>query len=192
MNPKFIVFEGLDGSGTSTQIERLKEQLDNVCCTFEPSEGVFGKSARAVLQGKNKVSAEALQLLFCADRADHLEKEIQPALDSGQHVICDRYISSTLAFGGLSLPIDWLEKLNERFLQPDLILFFDVGAEECLKRIEARGNEKEHFEKRELLEKVYENYVSVLRDDPTCVFIDATKTLDEVFSQVEDILGDWL
>ncbi len=108
---KFIVFEGLDGSGQSTQAQLLKNYLEkekniSPVLTKEPTrETPIGVLIRQVIQKEISVSPTALQLLFCADRSEHLEKVIKPALENGQWVISDRYFYSTMAFG--SLPSAW-------------------------------------------------------------------------------------
>lgn len=191
---KFIVFEGLDGSGTTTQIEFLKryyhEQGVDVLFTHEPTDKEIGRLIRSALQKEWRPNMEALQLLFCADRSQHLSSEIQPALDKGRHVICDRYTYSTLAFGGLSVDVEWLKSISSAFLEPDLTLFFNVPADICLQRIHSRGEEKELFEKEEYLTQVYKNYVEMLKDKPNTAFIDAKQTPEQVNEQIMPLLKE--
>lgn len=186
---QFIVFEGLDGSGTSTQIQALREYFVErnieVCLTHEPTdEGHIGTILRQALKKEWSPTPEALQLLFSADRAVHLDQVIEPALEAGHQVICDRYILSTLAFGSLNLPLPWLESLGSEFRTPDLTIFFDVPVDMCLERINKRGEAEEMFEKKELLRKVDANYRKLIEGDETVVTIDGTGTPEEVFDLI--------
>ncbi|QQR83173.1 dTMP kinase [Candidatus Peregrinibacteria bacterium] len=137
----FIVLEGLDGAGTTTQAERLAGMLTKkgrtVVRTQEPTgEGDIGQLLRRILKKEVKVSAEALQLLFCADRAEHLKNTVVPALERGAVVISDRYYFSTVAYGSLTIPdYEWLYQLNRLFLKPDLTFLLSVSPETCLERI---------------------------------------------------------
>lgn len=188
----FIVFEGLDGSGRSTQLTLLKEycvqhQLDPLF-TYEPTDSEIGALVRRALQKKWETGFDALQLLFSADRAHHLKMEIEPALLSGKNVFCDRYVGSTLAFGGVHVNLGWLQEINKRFRQPDLTLFFDVSAKVCLERIVKRGGAPELFETSEYLQQVHENYKTLLEDQINTVFIDGTQTPEQVFALILKLL----
>ena len=128
---KFIVFEGLDGSGQSTQAQLLKDFLmkrgHKVHLTKEPTSNLIGGLIRGQLTNEWKTSPECLQLLFAADRAHHLEKEIIPLLKKEVIVISDRYFFSTVAFGATEIKDkDWLLKINQKFLLPDIIFFFQL------------------------------------------------------------------
>jgi len=148
---RFIVFEGLDGSGQSTQVELLRKFLRNkeykVLKTKEPTKNsAAGRKIAKVLHKKEKVSPFELQKLFAEDRKRHLKNIIIPALKKGKIVISDRYYFSTLSYGtadGISLPR--LIKLNEDFIIPDMVFFLDAKPEICLQRIEKRGDEKNSF-----------------------------------------------
>src|SRR4030042_2031697 len=126
----FIVIEGLDGSGKTTQIHLLAQKLSKnypVNLTAEPSRGKIGTFIRqCCLYEDRRLPTEAEALLFAADRIEHLQNEIKPALDEGKIVVCDRYTYSSLAYqerAGLSL--DWIQTLNKYALKPDLALFID-------------------------------------------------------------------
>lgn len=160
---KFIVFEGCDGSGQTTQAGLLAEYLWDsgrpVVLTKEPTpDSEAGKTIRRVLQKAVKMEPVALQLLFCEDRRRHLEDLIVPALKSGKTVVCDRYFFSTVAFGGIDLDMDWLINLNDDFLLPDIVFILDVPAETCTQRMLRRGKELELFETTERLCAVRRNY----------------------------------
>ena len=157
---KFIVIEGLDGSGKSSQVDLLSEFLQEkgreVILKNEPTtESEAGIKIRKILKGEIKAEPMERQNLFVQDRKEHLERKIIPALENGVWVVCSRYIFSTLAFGSADgLDFDELRKMNQDFLLPDITIFLNVSPEECIKRIEARGEQKELFEKLDQLKKV--------------------------------------
>jgi len=162
---KFIVFEGLDGSGHTTQAEMAVSFIINglgrqAVYTKEPTDD-FGKQIREILRNdnKNKFTPLEKQQLFIADRIIHIRKEIIPQLEDGVNVICDRYIFSTLAYGWADGAEErTLFELNSSFLKPDATIFLDVSASICMERIKKRGEKKEHFEKLKMLEKVRSGY----------------------------------
>ena len=185
----FIAFEGLDGAGSSTQSRLLAERLEKngraVLLTKEPtSDTPIGKLIREILQHKWSTSPEGLQLLFSADRAEHLQNTIEPALKNGQVVITDRYLFSTLAYGGMSVETEWLKELNKFFPLPDITFLFRLAPEECIKRIAGRGSEFELFEKQEKLEKIAKNYEKILWDYKGIQLIDASKTIEEIEEEI--------
>lgn len=159
---KFIVLEGLDGAGKSTQAAIIVRDLisngKKAHLTQEPSQSLAGGIVRRRLLGEWSSSPECLQLLFAADRADHLEKEIIPMLKTGVNVVCDRYFLSSAAYGAVDTELDWLLQVNRRFLIPDLTIYLDVAPQVCVDRIVANGKSVELFEKVEILEKVGQNY----------------------------------
>ena len=136
---KFIVIEGLDGSGATTQVELLvnylKEKGLEVYSTKEPTDNVIGGLIRGALTGVYKLPDTSLQLLFSADRGHHLSRFIEPALNRGFWVVCDRYMWSTVSFGSITLDKNWLLDLQKFFRIPDLSIFLDVDPKECIKRI---------------------------------------------------------
>lgn len=157
----FVVFEGLDGSGGTTQLGRLADALAAraipCLCTREPSDGPVGRLIRAELAG-GVVSDRVFPALFAADRRDHLERVVLPARAAGRWVLSDRYLLSSLAYQASALGFEKVWSLNEDFPAPDLtvLLELDVGA--CLARIEARGAVRDRFETRERLEAVAAAY----------------------------------
>lgn len=188
----FIAFEGLDGSGSTTQAKLLAERLEkagkSVFLTKEPTTDTpLGKLIREALQHKWKVSPEGFQLLFSADRAEHLKNEIEPALEEGGIVISDRYFLSTLAYGGLNVDIKWLKELNKNFIQPDLTFLLKLSPEECLKRITNRGTEVEFFEKKEKLEKIWTNYEKVAQEYENIYVVEADRSIEVIEQQIEKI-----
>ncbi len=159
---KFVVIEGLDGSGKSTQLKLLSGELTklNQPCliTREPTGARVGKLIRRVLGGELELPLDALQLLFVADRRDHLAKTIEPALAAGKIVVCDRYFWSTIAYGTLEFDKEWLLSLHRYCRRPDLTIFINVSPVECLRRIQSRGEVKSIFEKRQELGKIQRSY----------------------------------
>ncbi len=192
----FIVFEGIDGAGSTTQSKLLYEFLVskgfNVLLTKEPTNSEIGKLIRKALKKEIELSNLTLQLLFIADRANHLEKEILPALKSGKIVVCDRYFLSTIAYGMLDLDRDWLINLNSKFLFPHIIFLLDVDPKIAIKRISSSKSEKELFEKEEILKKVRENYLQLAKEFKNVYIIDASKSIEEVFESVKEIVSKFL
>lgn len=191
----FIAFEGLDGSGSSTQSRLLAERLEKngkpSLLTKEPtSDSPIGKLIREVLQHKWSASPEGLQLLFSADRAEHLKNEIEPALEGGQIVVTDRYLFSTLAYGGMNVDMEWLKSLNKSFRLPDITFLFKLSPDECIKRIAGRGSSFELFEKTEKLAKIWENYEKIAEEFPNVHVIDATKTIERISEEIWRVVGD--
>ncbi len=166
MTGLFIAVEGLDGSGTTTQVERLAAALPGAHRTAEPSDGPVGRLIRAALGGELPLGDGVLPYLFAADRRDHLEREIEPALAAGRPVITDRYYASSLAYQSLSAPLDFVLSLNARFRAPDLTIFVDLPPEQCLERIERRsrisGQPIERFETLEQLSQIAAAYGAAL------------------------------
>lgn len=171
---RFIVFEGLDGAGTSTQVSHARKWLTEsgvaVEVTREPSSGPIGALIRTVIEGRTTLDARSLALAFAADRCDHTYNEhngIRITLDSGRWVICDRYVLSSFAYQTNALvPIDWLRSINQYALQPDLTVFVDTEPEVCVQRIDRRSAHSELFHHAVELARVRRNYYEVLRDGP--------------------------
>lgn len=191
---KFIVIEGLDGSGQSTQAELLRDFLIKegyeVILTKEPTrDSEAGKKIKEILDGKIKIEPQKLQELFVQDRNEHLEKLVIPALKEEKMVISDRYFFSTFAYGVADgLDLDWLIKINNDFLLPDLIFILKVSPEVCIQRIEKRGEGIKLFEKKEKLEKVWKTYEILPSRFKNVYMINGEKTVKEVFSQIKDII----
>ncbi len=189
----FIVFEGLDGSGSTTQSRLLAQKFEKkgvpVFLSKEPTDtSPIGKMIREVLQHKWTISPEGLQLLFTADRAEHIKNAIVPALKNNQIVISDRYAMSSIAYGGIDLDIKWLKELNRNFIQPDITFLFKLKPEKCIKRIIGRGSEFELFEKTEKLEKIWENYEKISVDLKNIHIINAEKSIEEISEEIWRII----
>jgi len=192
----FIVFEGLDGSGQSTQAALLKDyflkQNWPVLLTKEPTKSTkAGKIIREILDEKIKIAPLKLQELFCEDRKEHLKTEIIPALREGTTVISDRYAFSTMAFGGLEVGTHHLIKLNENFICPNVVFYLRVKPEECIRRIEVRGKKVQFFEKLEILQRVAANYEKVAeRFGENFVVLDGQQSIEKIHRQVIRVLND--
>ncbi|MBJ6762856.1 dTMP kinase [Myxococcaceae bacterium JPH2] len=170
----FIVLEGLDGAGTTTQTERLASALradgHAVVTTREPSDGPLGTLIRQALTGRlglphgaGPLAPETLALLFAADRTDHLKARVLPALDEGKVVLCDRYVLSSLAYQGASLPMAWVETINAFAVPPDLTLFVGVAPEVAARRRASRGGPAELFEADEAQRRIARQYLAAIR-----------------------------
>ncbi len=161
----FIVLEGPDGSGQSTQTELLarwfKKNNRRVFVTKEPTNSLIGGIIRSILKKEWQVDMKTLQLLFAADRAYHLRAEIEPFLKKGIDVISDRYILSTLAFGSLEEELKWLKEINSKFLEPDLTFILNVPGKVCAERIARSRFSFEIFETADKLEKIRNNYIGL-------------------------------
>jgi len=191
---KFIVFEGLDGSGQSTQTRLLKDFLTKkgyqVVSTKEPTfSSKAGKKIRAILKRAVDVRAQQLQKLFAQDRKEHLEKLIIPALKEGKIVISDRYFFSSFAYGRASgLNLKWLIKINDEFLLPDITFLLKVSPKICLERIKKRKRKKTLFEEKEILEEVWKNYQKLTKKFGSIYVINGEKARDKVFKEIKKII----
>jgi dTMP kinase len=193
----FIVIDGPDGSGISTQVELLgkwlKELGKKVITTKEPTSGIIGGIIRAVLKHEWETDQMTLQLLFSADRAHHLKKEIIPALKKGYIVISDRYILSTYCFGTIDgINLDWLRSVNSQFVKPNLTIILDVPPEVSLVRIKRSRAIIELFEDVKKLRRIRENFKRLSKEFPNTFVIDATKSIEEVHEEIKGIVRKFL
>lgn len=187
---KFITFEGLDGSGQSTQVELLEKFLNekglSAVKTKEPTlNSKVGKELREILDRQKEASFQKLQELFAEDRKEHLENFIIPNLKKGINVICDRYFFTAFAFGSINLDLNWLIEINDDFLMPDVAFFLDVRPETCLRRIEEKNKKKTLFENREKLEKAYQNFKEIVKKFSSLKSINGEKPIKEVFEEIK-------
>lgn len=189
----FIALEGLDGSGKTTQMNRLTKNLRNkgyiVVNEKEQTNNIIGGLIKGQLTGVWSTRQECLQLLFAADRAHHLEKNILPALDKGKVVTTDRYYYSSMAFGGLDLPIKWVKQVNRLFPKPDLAFFLDVPPKEALRRLNKRSN-SELFEKKQKMAKIRENYLDLTEEMGEFKRIDGERRIKEISKEIMGIVED--
>lgn len=192
----FITFEGADGCGKTTQIKLLDEYLRAEGCTTlltrEPgSKGLGVKLREILLNYDGEVSSKCESFLFLADRAQHVECIIKPALEDGIVVLCDRHIDSTVAYQGYGRGLDldeihYLNNIATGGLKPDLTFVFDVDVETSQSRV---GFEKDRMEVagREFFERVRKGFLEIAKSEPQRVkVIDATQTIEEINKKVID------
>jgi dTMP kinase len=193
---RFVVMEGLDGAGTTTQSAKLQEHFTKLrkdsFLTREPTDGPIGKLVRQVLTGRllrHRLAEREMALLFAADRLEH-SRLVESKLLTGSHVVCDRYIFSSLAYQTLdpSISPEWVTEINAGFSRPHLTLFLSVPVNECLRRISERNESPTVYEKKDFLETIDQNYKRLspyYRDHvgPLEV-IDGTLPPDEVHAEI--------
>ena len=195
MAAKFIVFEGIDGAGKTTQAkllaEKIKEMGKTAELTAEPTTLESGKALRRVLSGEEKKSNCEIATMFTLDRIAHNvhpETGINALIEKGVDVISDRYYYSSLAYQGSATSYPWVKSLNldcPEIRRPDLCIFLDLKPEESLERI-SKGREKlEIFENLETLTRVRESFFGVFADlDDNVAIIDAYRTPEEIAADI--------
>ncbi len=195
--PRFLVIEGIDGAGTTTQarqiVRRFIESGRRAICTAEPTDGPIGALIRDILgskvelpnhtEGDENGNLDAMTLLFSADRLDHLQRTVLPALAEGVTVVSDRYFYSTIAYQGVRGDLDWIRTVNDRALRPDLVFYLKVDPETALRRIEGRP-EKEIYEKLEFQRKVVANYERIFADDPSVIVLNGELDMDRLSEEI--------
>ncbi len=200
MKGRFIVFEGIDGAGKSTQIEKLRQKLVSegrkVFITAEPTQSVTGGILRDALSGNYKRSATELAAMFLSDRVFHNVNEsvgINQALSKGFDVISDRYYYSSFAYQGLDSDIDWVIDMNLNcpdIRKPDLCIFLDLDAEKSKARIDTNRATVEIFEKEEILNKIRSKFFDVFKrlPDENIAIVDASGSVDEVAEKIAAVV----
>ncbi len=203
---RFIVLEGLDGAGTTTQADRLAAALradgHKVRVTRQPSDGPVGSLLRLALTGRvglpngaGPLSEDALALLFAADRLDHVNAVVDPAVARGEIVLCDRYVLSSLAYQGSALPMAWVETVNARARRPDLTLFLEVPVKVAADRRKARGADAELFEADARQAKIARQYTAAIRrrsGKERIVRLDGSKPVEAVTQAALEVLRQTL
>jgi dTMP kinase len=160
-NGVFICIEGLDASGKTTQSKLLVRNLQrkgfDAVYTTEPSHGRIGRLIRKhVLGGKNRMSAVLEALLFAADRVDHSEREVMPALQADKVVVTDRYLYSSLAYqGATGLDLKWIEEVNRWTIKPDMTIYIDISPEIVLKRLKREKSIMETLQNQRRVREIY-------------------------------------
>ncbi|HEX8230209.1 MAG TPA: dTMP kinase [Chloroflexia bacterium] len=194
----FIVLEGPDGAGISTQTALLQSGLASrgyrAFATKEPSTGPIGAVVRQALSHRlvyppsEPITDEVMALLYAADRLDHIRADILPRIEKGVHVVCDRYRLSSYAYQGLTAGQEWVRELNSRSIAPDLTFFIDVPPEVSQSRIHTRGGHIELYETDERLRPIYGNYLRLIDEAKQAgeqiVVIDGTPTPDVVAAAI--------
>jgi len=197
--PNFAVFEGGDGSGTTTQMSILSERLKksgNPCffSTFEPTNGQIGKVIRAALTKNALLAPQTLAMLFAADRNEHIygPDGILEHANLGELVISDRYVLSSLVYQGIECGDELPASLNSRFPAPQTLIFLDLEPETAIERMKNRAS-LEIYEYREFQVKVREKYKSLLgiysQAGVRVETVDASQTAQEVADKVWSIIS---
>jgi dTMP kinase len=205
---KFISFEGIDGSGKSTQLRMLSGDLRlkgaDILATHEPGGTPLGRRLReAFLETEETVGAMAELLLFAADRAQHVELLIEPALEQGRVVISDRYADATFAYQGAGRGFDestvnHIIELATGGLKPDLTLFFDIAVDRAILRMHAnegagRVQNRMDRETTEFYERVRASYLGIAEREPLRFrVIDANGPIDEIHKVVVGTVTEFL
>ena len=182
----FITFEGIDGSGKSTLIpfiaDWLRQQGREVVCTREPGGTPMGSTLRHLLEFED-VSDKTRFLLYLADRAEHVDKVIKPALAAKKDVLCDRFCDSTFAYQPEAFPIVPASMFASGGLMPSLTILLDVPAETAAKRIYKREECPPSEAELEYLKEVRWRYQEAARLDPRIIVIDAERDVDSVYNE---------
>lgn len=198
---RFIVFEGIDGAGKSTQIDLLKQKLQadgrRVYCTAEPTESVSGGLLRDALGGVSKRTTCELAAMFVLDRIFHNVNPvhgIEKMLAEGIDVICDRYYYSSLAYQGSDTDFTWVRDMNlncPEIRKPDVCIFLDLTPEQSMARIEGGRVTKEIYETDEKLTRVRNQFYRVfeeLKERDRIEIVDASRSIEEIHGEIVGLL----
>jgi dTMP kinase len=197
MKSLYIVFEGIDGSGKSTQINLLKQRLENrgleVLVESEPTNNPVGEMIQDVMTGKITLSSESIAALFLADRLEHILNPINglnQKLKNGYNIIASRYYFSSYAFQSDAVPLKWLIESNElckSLLKADLTFYLNIDPDQSYERVIKRGKQLELFETREKLIKTHNQYLKALDlygHDENIIIINAGNSIQKIRSDI--------
>jgi dTMP kinase len=196
---RFVVFEGIDGSGKTTQSQLLYKRLAStntpVFATCEPTDGPVGRLLRRMLSGDLPADQRTIASLFAADRTAHLtdpETGIRQVVDNGTTVVCDRYYFSSYAYHSQYMDMEWViqaNRLNAEILKPDITLFIDVDPEICLKRLQTSRKHLEIYERLDIMKQVRANYLAAfhrLEAQERVAVIDGNDSVENIAEAVWD------
>ncbi len=202
---KFIVFEGIDGSGKSTisnmLFEKINSRTGNIYKTFEPTDSPIGSVIKNILNKRILSDDKTIGALFLADRLDHIQNPITGMLNylnKGMHVISDRYYYSSYAYHVPMLSMDWVIAANKvcaDLLRPDIVFYFDISADESMKRLSSSRIFLDLFETKEKMEQVIINYKEAIKREGKkdhVVIIDGQRNVNEIFDEVWEITAKLL
>ncbi len=193
MAGKFIVFEGLDGSGMTTQSTLLRNYLlskgKDAILTKEPTDGLLGGVLKSSLREEWKTDPYTLQILFAADRSHHLVSEIEPALKKNKIVICDRYILSSLVYGSLDVSVEILKQLNAHFMKPHMTIIVDTHPKICMERMKRARHHIELFEEEHKLTQIRQNLIALKKNFPEVYVVDGNKKPEEVNEDIKKLVA---
>ena len=194
---KFIAFEGIDGSGKSTQIQLLSEKLLEekiyFYTTMEPTDSPIGSLIHQIMTGRIKTDNKVIAGLFVADRLDHLLNDVNGIIgkiNEGITVISDRYYFSSYAYHSIDMPMEWVIKANSQssaLLKPTVTVFIDVDPDVAVERIAKNRYQQELFEKKSRLIKVREKYYEAfdkLKDEEEVIIIDGNRSVSEIADDI--------
>ena len=201
----FIAFEGIDGSGKGTQIALLKERLERegypVYRTAEPNDSPIGDLIHQIMIGRIRTTNDVIAALFVADRLDHIQNDtngLLKFLNSGVHVITDRYYFSSYAYQSVDMPMEWIIEANApaaSLLRPDLTLFIDVDPDITMDRIEKNRMTKELFEQHDRLVETRKRYFEAfdrLKGEEHVVILDGNREIDAIAKDIWDAARPYL
>jgi len=184
----FIVIEGPDGAGTTTQAKKLAGKL-NGFYTKEPTDLRTGEIVQKLISSEESDPLEVAEA-FARDREKHLEKEVIPRLEAGETVVSDRYYHSSMAYQPvMGASKETVMEMNEGFLRPDLTFILEVDPEVGMSRVEDRGGDDHIFENLSFQEKVSSRYGKLNADlKEKIIYIDATESIEKVSEKIEEIV----
>lgn len=188
----FVTVEGIDGAGKTTVVEAINEHYKRVLRTQEPSELWTGKQVRKAISNDTDTHPFVTYYLFMADRVEHIEREIKPAIDDGMFVVSDRYADSTLAYQPVALkdhirfPQMYMERVMRPWnYEPDLTIYIDIPVDVAIQRV--AGDEE--YEKEDFLREVKSNYEDLaVRFSDRFVTVDGTQTKEEMREEALEII----
>ena len=198
---RLIVIEGVDGAGTTTQATRLHERLVSKKIpsyqTAQPSERPTGKMIREILSGKliQNPGFATMSLLFAADRQDQQDADILPRLYQGEHVICDRYVHSSVIYQSVSAndpaKRPWIKEINKHIIIPDITIYLRIDANTAETRRAGRGGDPEIFDEKLFQRRLIDVYDSIghIFPEHRIVTIDATQTVEQIENDVWKAVG---
>ncbi|MCI9441475.1 MAG: dTMP kinase [Ruminococcus sp.] len=201
----FIAFEGIDGSGKSTQIRMLdaKMKKQGIYCytTMEPTDSPIGSLIHQIMMGRIKTDNKVIAALFVADRLDHLLNDVNGIvnkINEGTTVITDRYYFSSYAYHSVDMPMDWVIRANEQssnILRPTVTVFIDTNPDAAIERIAKNRFHKELFEKKSRLIKVREKYLEAfdkLEGEECIIKVDGNRSEQEIAEDIWQKIKDFL
>lgn len=203
MKYKSVVFEGTDGSGKSTIVALLKEELTKKGIPYisprEPGATSIGEQIRSVILNKDnaEMTGDTEMLLFAAARSQNIYENILPAIKDGKFVLLDRFVESSYVYQGYARGIGFekIKAINDIATAgwaPDAVILLDISTEDAVARIMANPDREKNrldLEKTEFLRKTREGYLLRAKENPTYHIVDASKPIDEVYASVKEVLG---
>lgn len=197
--PLFIVFEGIDGSGKTTQINLLKDKFEETqrkaAIESEPTNGEIGILIQKILKGGLEIDEPSISALFLADRLNHINKPngLKQKLSQGFNVICSRYYFSNYAFQSENVPFQWLVDCNslcKTYLKPDIIFYLDVDPLKCYERIIKRGKDIEIYENSKKLERTHRKYLQAFNhfaNEENIFIINGDKKMEDINKKIWEL-----